>query len=257
MENKGKLYSSYFKFSQTDGWQNALCLCKFVVDYYEKTGLSFDCKPCYVEINTSLDAPHYINSAKQSSGHHVELTVSNFNLWNQMLFQLAHEITHCFIFCNNQSDAHSISWVEETICEAMSLFFLKLSSQNWSRLPLYKINPKYARQFITPYMENEIEKDAGADKLGSCASYDELLHIEMTSQSNREYRHDETVKLYELIKKNDIAGLIKYRDYALANKRLLDTEAYRMAFPNNDAVSYLCALQDSIMAREAERKKTG
>ena len=137
MENKGKLYSSYFKFSQTVGWQNALCLCKFVVDYYEKTGLSFDCKPCYVEINTSLDAPHYIDSAKKSSGHHIELTVSHFNLWNQMLFQLAHEITHCFIFCNNQSVAHSISWVEETICEAMSLFFLKLSSQNWSRLPLY------------------------------------------------------------------------------------------------------------------------
>lgn len=257
MENKGKLYSSYFKFSQTVGWQNALCLCKVVVDYYEKTGLSFDCKPCYVEINTSLDAPHYIDSAKKSSGHHIELTVSHFNLWNQMLFQLAHEITHCFIFCNNQSVAHSISWVEETICEAMSLFFLKLSSQNWSRLPLYKINPKYARQFITPYLENEIEKDAGADKLGSCASYDELLHIEMTSQSNREYRHEETVKLYELIKKNDIAGLVKYRDYALANKRLLDTEAYRTAFPNNNAVSYLCALQDNIMAREADRKKTG
>ena len=257
MENKGKLYSSCFKFSQTVGWQNALCLCKFVVDYYEKTGLSFDCKPCYVEINTSLDAPHYINSAKQSSGHHIELTVSHFNLWNQMLFQLAHEITHCFIFCNNQSVAHSISWVEETICEAMSLFFLKLSSQNWSRLPLYKINPKYARQFITPYLENEIEKDAGADKLGSCASYDELLHIEMTSQSNREYRHEETVKLYELIKKNDIEGLIKYRDYALANKKLLNTAAYRMAFPDNDAVSYLCALQDSIMTREAGRKKTG
>lgn len=257
MENKGKLYSSCFKFSQTVGWQNALCLCKFVVDYYEKTGLSFDCKPCYVEINTSLDAPHYINSAKQSSGHHIELTVSHFNLWNQMLFQLAHEITHCFIFCNNQSVAHSISWVEETVCEAMSLFFLKLSSQNWSRLPLYKINPKYARQFITPYLENEIEKDAGADKLGSCASYDELLHIEMTSQSNREYRHEETVKLYELIKKNDIEGLIKYRDYALANKKLLNTAAYRMAFPDNDAVSYLCALQDSIMTREAGRKKTG
>lgn len=257
MENKGKLYSSYFKFSQTVGWQNALCLCKFVVDYYEKTGLSFDCKPCYVEINTSLDAQHYINSAKQSSGHHIELTVSHFNLWNQMLFQLAHEITHCFIFCNNQSVAHSISWVEETVCEAMSLFFLKLSSQNWSRLPLYKINPKYARQFITPYLENEIEKDAGADKLGSCASYDELLHIEMTSQSNREYRHEETVKLYELIKKNDIEGLIKYRDYALANKKLLNTAAYRMAFPDNDAVSYLCALQDSIMTREAGGKKTG
>lgn len=257
MENKGKLYSSYFKLSQTVGWQNALCLCKYVVDYYEKTGLSFDCKPCYVEINTSLDAPHYINSAKQSSGHHIELTVSHFNLWNQMLFQLAHEITHCFIFCNNQSVAHSISWVEETICEAMSLFFLKLSSQNWSRLPLYKINPKYARQFITPYLENEIEKDAGADKLGSCASYDELLHIEMTSQSNREYRHEETVKLYELIKKNDIEGLIKYRDYALANKILLNTAAYRMAFPDNDAVSYLCALQDSIMTREAGGKKTG
>ena len=257
MENKGKLYSSCFKFSQTVGWQNALCLCKFVVDYYEKTGLSFDCKPCYVEINTSLDAPHYTNSAKQSSGHHIELTVSHFNLWNQMLFQLAHEITHCFIFCNNQSVAHSISWVEETVCEAMSLFFLKLSSQNWSRLPLYKINPKYARQFITPYLENEIEKDAGADKLGSCASYDELLHIEMTSQSNREYRHEETVKLYELIKKNDIEGLIKYRDYALANKKLLNTAAYRMAFPDNDAVSYLCALQDSIMTREAGRKKTG
>lgn len=257
MDNRGKLYSSYFRLSQTYGWQNAACLCKFVVDYYEAIGIYFDCKPCHIQINPSLGAPHYIDSAQPRGVHLIELTVDNFNKWNQMLFQLAHEITHCFIFCNNQSVAHSISWVEETVCEAMSLFFLKLSSQNWSRLPLYKTNPKYARQFITPYLENEIEKDAGADKLGSCASYDELLHIEMTSQSNREYRHEETVKLYELIKKNDIEGLIKYRDYALANKRLLDTEAYRTAFPNNNAVSYLCALQDSIMAREADRKKTG
>lgn len=257
MENRGKLYSSYFKLSQTYGWQNAACLCKFVVDYYEAIGIYFDCKPCHIQINPSLGAPHYIDSAQLRGVHLIELTVDHFNIWNQMLFQLAHEITHCFIFCNNQSAAQNISWVEETICEAMSLFFIKLSSQNWSRLPLNKINPKYARQSMITYLEKELNEDDSTDKLETCSSYDELLNIERTSQSNRNYRCATMIKLYGLIKKDDIEGLVKYRDYALANKRLLDTEAYRTAFPNNDAVSYLCALQDSIMAREADRKKTG
>ena len=42
--------------------------------------------------------------------------------------------------------------------------------------------------------------------------------------------------------------MLAYRDYVIEGTLMLDTQKYRNDFPGNDAVDYICSLQDRIMA---------
>lgn len=54
-------------------------------------------------------------------------------------------------------------------------------------------------------------------------------------------------QLYSIIQKEDIIGLIQYKDYIQWNTIVLNTKQYKEAYPDNKAVSYLCHLQDNIL----------
>lgn len=53
--------------------------------------------------------------------------------------------------------------------------------------------------------------------------------------------------LYKKITKARIWGLLAYKDYVIEDTLILDTQKYRNDFPKNDAVDYICSLQDGIM----------
>ena len=56
--------------------------------------------------------------------------------------------------------------------------------------------------------------------------------------------------LYELLNNRAIEGLLHYRDYIRINEKVLDTISYREHFKDNQAVSYICDLQDSAIGIE-------
>ena len=62
---------------------------------------------------------------------YIMLSVENYSYWCQVIYQLSHELTHCFIYCHNKSENKKSKWIEETICEAISLYFLKYFGSNW------------------------------------------------------------------------------------------------------------------------------
>lgn len=80
------------------------------------------------------------------------------NRWDQFSYQLAHEICHRVI----PSDVvKNLRWLEESICELSSYYFLPLLTKNWrrKRIPLVyaKTNKPYYPAF-EKYVKNERKK---------------------------------------------------------------------------------------------------
>ena len=74
----------------------------------------------------------------------IYLSMDSFKFWCQLIFQASHEFTHCVIHRLNSREEQKVSWIEETICEAISLVFLDTFANNWSRCTLSKNDPSYA-----------------------------------------------------------------------------------------------------------------
>ena len=256
-------YRDFFKIDKTDGWRDAYEICNLVVDHYQQLGLPYNGKYCDIKIVKTRNCPYYESSSLRASNgfderHMIELSIISYNYWCKLMYQLSHELTHCFIFCNNQSQAHKASWIEETICEAMSLYFLKLMINKWVRLNLRQRNQNYIKD-VRSYLQDIIDDNDGAIKrnyrLTNCKDMSELLEIDKTSETQREDRKAVMIELYSHIRKEDVEGLIKYRDFVKTGEKILHTEKYRQAFPGNPAVAYLCDLQDNILNRDRRKER--
>ena len=214
-----------------------------IINHFEELGCSFD----YVRkiiMNKVLDHPKHCPKSLNIDNNYdyIYLNVKKYSYWCQVIYQLSHELGHSF--CNSNNYRDSVPGIEETICEALSLYFLNYFYENWNDIELSKINKNYNIS-IKEYIE-DILNDKGTNRLSNCSSLDELVDINKSSTNNREDRHNEMIKLYKLMNKDNINSLIKYRDYVIDNSILLDTKNYLKKF-SNDAVKYLCELQDNVL----------
>lgn len=216
----------------------------FILDYFEKNNFFYDGENRIIkkwDYKHPLFAPKIINP--QNSSDYIYLAVNDYNYWCQTMYQLSHELGHCFIHCNKKNRDKLISWVEETICEALSLYFLKLFYKNYEKSDLYKLNKDY-KDNILNYL-NDILKKTGNDWLKTCSTKEELMEINDTSEIKREDRRNEMFELYRLLDDENIQGLIKYRDYVISGTKFLDTYKYKEAYKNNKAINFLCDLQEN------------
>ena len=179
----------------------------------------------------------------------INIAIDSFGYWCQAIFQLGHEMTHAAVHYNSPRITKSTPWIEETISESMSLFFLNSFADNWNTIKRFKNAPQYSADVRT-YLCDALSKN-GSGKLSMCRGYNELKQIDIDSQTYREQRENEMHELYKLLNADNIRGLLLYRWYLQSDPLLLDTTKYREAFPHNTAVSYLCDLQDSIFFQEA------
>jgi hypothetical protein len=179
----------------------------------------------------------------------INIAIDSFGYWCQAIFQLGHEMTHAAVHYNSPRNTKSTPWIEETISESMSLFFLNSFADAWNTIEEFKNTPQYSTNVRT-YLHNQLSK-SGSGKLSMCRGYNELKQIDADSQTYREQRKNEMHKLYKLLNSENIKGLLLYRWYLQSDPLLLNTAKYREAFPHNTAVSYLCDLQDSIFFQEA------
>lgn len=214
-----------------------------IINHFEEIGCSFDYVRKFI-MNKVLDHPKHCPKSlnKDNDYDYIYLNVKKYSYWCQVIYQLSHELGHSF--CNSNNYRDSVPWIEETICEALSLYFLNYFYENWNDIELSKINKNYYIS-IKEYIE-DILNDKGTNRLSDCSSLDELIDINKSSTNNREDRHNEMIKLFKLMDKDNINSLIKYRDYVIDNSILLDTKNYLKKY-SNDAVKYLCELQDSVL----------
>jgi len=215
--------------------QSIICIKDFIVNYYQKLGLDFDYEMRKI-INTDYDCPKFFPDR-------ICLTTKSYTYWSQVIYQLSHELTHCFIYCHNKNA--DIKWLEETICEAMSLYFLKLFYNYWSDTFIGKYNPTY-KDSLKEYLDDILE-EKGNDRLSNAKSLKELESINSTSEEKRIDRRNEKIRLFNLIKEEDIKGLIYYTDYVIKDSILVDTDRYIGDYKDNLSVKYICSIQDRIV----------
>ena len=133
--------------------------------------------------------------------------------WSQYVFQAAHELTHYVIRQNKKDKNLIIRWFEETLCEAMSLYILKLSSLRWHECALSHINPNYSISLID-YFTN-VYNNTVPSLLKECHSLDDLRNIENTCQEQRPSRSIERNYLVDAFCENpkSISAFVYYTLY--------------------------------------------
>jgi hypothetical protein len=77
---------------------------------------------CDIRVHYGTGKLHTRYGGSSSAGYDIDLDVGN-DLWNQHVYQFAHEA--CHVLANHQQKTHGNQWFEESVCEAASLYVLK------------------------------------------------------------------------------------------------------------------------------------
>lgn len=175
------------------------------------------------------------------------LSMQDFTYWCRLIYQFSHEFSHFLIFHLNPDEDRNVSWIEETICEALSLVLLKHFAENWHLCPLFSQAPNY-KSCIGKYLADCLA-EKGNCKLAKCRCLLELQEINANSQNDRESHREEMHQLYLSIQgPHDILALLHYRDFVIPKTILLDVPQYQKSYPTSNAVQYLCKLQTLIVS---------
>ena len=224
----------------------------FIEQSYAAYGIQFPNKVLLIVKEPTASNPKFCLGNKNNCKNDFIIVASNkLNYWCQAMYQISHEMTHAIIQYNSSSKTESISWIEETICEAMSLFFLKQAIINWEFIKPQTFGQSY-KESIVEYLNNLL-LEKGTNKLANSKSVEELQRINDSSQDNRNTRKNEMHELFLRLDGDNINGLINYRKYILRKTILLNTKKYKTAFYGNQAVTYLCNLQDNIVSQRTAK----
>lgn len=196
-----------FDFSE----DNNIVLAQYIVSLFQEifnNPLLFN-EECGVYINLKIPYPQLETNYNPLQ---IRLCVED-GYWCQFTFQFAHELMHYVI--RQRKKEKIISWFEEIIAEAMSLYILKKLSENWLQCDLSERNSEYA-VFIAEYYKNELICNEGvAKRLSDCDNIEQLSIINDISESNRASHQEERNKLFNLFVQNKqyITIIVNYANY--------------------------------------------
>ncbi|ELC8397658.1 hypothetical protein P6P36_01885 [Clostridium perfringens] len=178
-------------------------------------------EPCYIFKDSDSDCPMLITNEPNLR---ISLAVDTYRKWAKVIYQLSHELCHYIL---NQTSNHKqpISWFEETLCEAMSLYILDFFYETWSDCSLSQHDSPYFIG-IKDYLE-DILKESSTDGLNNCKTIEDLDKINSRAERDRSDRISERNYLFELFnsyknKKEKIALIKDYQKYISSNGLTID-----------------------------------
>jgi len=151
-------------------------------------------------------------------------------LWSQTIFQLSHELCHYAIRQNKQDKDYWLSWFEEILCKAMSLYALHYSSEHWDACMLHSMNAGYSRG-IQGYLDDELLKPCPLEK----SSFDSLQEYEDTYYDHKDLDRAKRNELFCAIKEQPLLArhFQEYPAYLVPPQRLLiDFDRWEREKPN-------------------------
>ena len=117
--------------------------------------------------------------------------------WAQTVYQLSHEMCHYAIRQGQAEKEFTLKWLEETICEAMSLYALEYASSRWYMCPLSQSDPTFSKAF-DDYLVCEMNRIPQND-LNICKTLEDLRICNQYAESKRDGRLRERNALYQVI----------------------------------------------------------
>lgn len=151
----------------------------------------------------------------------IRTSVDTLAFWNQTLFHLSHEMMH-YAFRQKRQDKNDVlSWFEEIVCEAMSLYALQYASDHWTACKLSTNDPTYFR-YMQSYFDQEMNK-VGTNGFRECKTIRQMAEYETIAESDRaSHRNERNTLCKEFFKDpGQIKSLLNYSDYRTEPHRLL------------------------------------
>ncbi len=206
-------------------------------------------EPCIIYNDPTAKCPRIIweQDGYLLSPIKIRLSLPRFTLWSKAIYQLSHELTHYVIRQYKPDKQFTLSWFEESLCEAMSLYTLKLVAERWSECTLSQGDPVYAVS-ITEYWREEYSRRAPS-VLQQCTSLEQLQDVEISSQENRELRLYERNYLFDTFVEmpTAISDFVFYT-WFMRDKLRVDFDAWRESTVNGSLVPKLEVIQPRILS---------
>ena len=154
--------------------------------------------PCVIYNEPASECPMFCHTTPLK----IRLSLESFQYWAQIIYQLSHEMCHFAIHQKKQDKTRTLSWFEEIVCEAMSMYALHYAAENWNACKLSLLNPNFAHA-IKEYLDNILEKP-GSDGFKQCTTIEKLRDYENQEkpENHRETHIRERNQIYAAILNN-------------------------------------------------------
>lgn len=153
---------------------------------------------------------------------YIRTNLSSLGFWCQEIFQLSHEMCHYVIRQKKKHKEFVLSWFEEVLCEAMSLYALYYAASHWNQCTLHSINPTYGKS-IADYFNNEYNSPA-TNGLKECTTFEKLSEYERQklSESHRESHVNERNTVFAAILQHpeEAKCFLDYENYVRSQDEL-------------------------------------
>ncbi len=228
---------SVWKVEENNGANNIKHILDLLLIEYERIFEDeiMNNEECIVYNDPQANCPMLVTN---STPIRIRLAQSSTSYWAQTIYQLSHELCHYAIRQIKNNKGFTLSWFEEIVCEAMSLYMLKWSAENWDKHSglwgEFKSN-------IKNYLNDELNK-TGTTGFQSCASIEMLGKYD--AERDRESHINERNKVYyEIIKNPKLCRCFcDYERYVEKNNITIDFNAWERD-DNNPMVRCLHKLQ--------------
>jgi len=151
-------------------------------------------EPCIIYNDINANYPMLVINNKPIL---IRLAQKSLSFWCQTIFQLSHELCHYAMRQHKADKDFTLSWFEEIVCEAMSLYALQFASKEWKQCQLSWSNPSYAES-IENYLNDELNRE-GTDLLQQCTTVELLKEYEINHSGDRDSHKNERNALFYAI----------------------------------------------------------
>ena len=171
---------------------------------------------CIVYNDARSECPMLITNIRPI---HIRLSQETLSALSQTIYQLSHEMCHYAIRQRKSTKDFTLSWFEEIVCEAVSLYILQYSSEQWEKCLLSQTQPYWAHAHKT-YLENQLNRES-TNEFQECDTVEKLMVYEKQElpESKRETHRAERNAIYSAILANpsELKCVLNYTKYIESN----------------------------------------
>ena len=201
---------------------------------------------CIVYNDLNAECPRFNHSQPLT----IRLNQSSLTYWCQTIFQLSHEMCHYAMHQTKSNRNITLSWFEEIVCEAVSLYALEYASKEWLKCRLSINNPTFSQSHKS-YLDDELANDY-TDEFKQCDSVEKLRAYELQEfpENKRETHRLERNIIYRAISANplELKHVLDYTKYIENNGITIDFDKWLQDAP--------CRLIEELRAIQPVKLKT-
>lgn len=166
---------------------------------------------CIVYNDSSSECPRFNHTTPLT----IRLSQASLSFWAQTIYQLSHELCHYAMYQTKQDKTQTLSWFEEIVSEAMSLYALHYAADNWKKCKLSNISPEFGVR-IQDYLDGVL-RSASSDGFKRCDTIEKLKNYESCKrpENDRATHVEERNIMYEAIMRepNEASCFLQYQRY--------------------------------------------